>query len=529
MSKKKHRKQAERKDSSISAPTKKAPDLTTRFSPRSFTIIFFVAFVIIGILAYLFFLKKSSDQSSINSNQMVATNAASVLESLSRIDFTGMEAQVVEKIKKLQKQVLENPQSASAWGKLAINLDIHDLKNESILCYKQAASLDPNEFRWQYYPANVLYELGSPEALQLFERSLALRPDSAQAHIRYGHALFQAKRLEEASREFNAACNSEGGSYDAYLGLARIALSQGTLEVARTNLQKALESNPNHSEVHGLLSEVYRRLNMPEDAHRELLTSQKLPKKKPLTDKFELEMIAEGVSSYWYEQRGRAYLEQGSYEAAIQELKLAVETVSDPRLNTTLGVAYLHWQKYPEAAEQFNTALALNPKSVYAMNNLAAAFFEMHKVEEAIFWLKKAIQIQPDFASSYEHLGKLYLRLGKKPEAVQAYRRGNERLPDDPNLALQLAWMLATSSDFSLRNGSKSIQLAEVICKNNNYQDPQSLEVLAAAHAEKGEFANAAKFAQRGYEIAAASGQVELANRIKGQLKYYEGSTPYRE
>ena len=197
-------------------------------------------------------------------------------------------------------------------------------------------------------------------------------------------------------------------------GLARIALTSGNYEEARTNLENALQSNPNFGEVHGLLSEVYRRLNRPDDANRELGISQQLPKKKPLQDKLELELLAEGVSSYWYDLRGRAYIDQGYYEDAIRELKLAVQySKGDPRLLTTLGVAYLQAKKYPEAAEQLRASLARNPNSVNTMNNLASALFEMGKTDEAIQWLNKAIQLQPDFAGSYDHLGRLLIAIRK--------------------------------------------------------------------------------------------------------------------
>jgi tetratricopeptide (TPR) repeat protein len=518
MAKKKHRKQPacriSKPASRISQPASRISNPASRIMhPRK--IILVAALVIIGVFISVFLIKK-------NSNQAPAI--------LSQIDFSETEPQVVEKIKSLQKQVSDNPESAAAWGKLAMNLDIHDFKSESISCYKQAATLDPNDFRWPYYAAVVLDEIGSPEALQFYEQSQALKSDYTATHLRYGEALFHSKRLDEASKEFNAALTAEKNSAHAYLGLARIALTSGNYEEARTNLEKALQSNPNFGEVHGLLSEVYRRLNRPDDANRELGISQQLPKKKPLQDKLELELLNEGVSSYWYDLRGRAYLDQGYYEDAIRELKLAVQySKSDPRLITTLGIAYLQAKKYPEATEQFRASLARNPNSVNTMNNLASALFEMGKIDEAIQLLNKAIQQQPDFAGSYDHLGRLLLRSGKRAEAFQAYQRAWQKFPDDSTLALQLAWMHATSSEASIRDPQKAFQLADGICKKTNYSDVQSLYVLAAAYAEVGDFAGAIKVAQRAHQIAMRSGQVQIADQIQSHLKSYEAGQPIRE
>jgi tetratricopeptide (TPR) repeat protein len=530
MTKRKHRKQPKGIDPAASARTKELSGPKSWIRLQTPVLIFFLVLAILGIFASLYFLKYRSSQSEGKwHGQKIENGAGSVLQSLSHLDFTGMEPQVVEKIKTLQKEVLRHPQSAPAWGRLAMNLDVHDLKTESILCYKQAAVLDPNEFRWPYYCAIVLYESGSPEAIPLFERSLNIRSNYAPAHLRYGQALFQAKRLEEAAREFNKTLEIDPKSSHAYLGLARIALINASLQAARTNLQKALELNREHREAHGLLAEVYRRLNMQEEAQRELVVSQQLPKKTALQDVEEAELYKEGVSSYWYEIRGRAYLQQGSYEAAITELKKAVQASPDPRLHDLLGVAYLYLRQYSEAMHEHRAALALNPTSVRSMNNLASALFEMGQTGEAISWLKKAIQLQPTLAYSYSHLGGLYLRTGQKAEAILVFRRGHEQLPRDPQLALRLAWLLATASDLSLRNGTKAVQLADAVCKEEQYRNPESLDVLAAAYAEGGELGNATKYAEKAYRLATASGQTELANRIQVHKRVYEGGHPYHE
>jgi tetratricopeptide (TPR) repeat protein len=493
--------------------------LTPPSSHKPLRIIVVISAVFIfALLAYFFFVRRHVVQ---------PTNLT--LKKLENIDFNGSEPQVAEKITTLKKQLSKKPKSAAAWGKLAMNLDIHDFKQESVIAYKQAAGLDPKDFRWPYYLAIVLDEMGSAEALQFFDQSAKLNPKYAATYLRYGDALLQFKQNEEALQQFNAALSIENSS-NAHVGLARIALSKGDLNAAREHLEKATQANPRHGEVHGLLSDVYRRLNNQEEANRELQLAQQLPKKKPLQDKLELELIGEGVSSYWYELRGRAYLDQGYLEDAINELKLAVQySPKDARLFSTLGVAYLQAQKNAEAAQQLRASLDLDPNSVNAMNNLASALFEMGRTDEAIQWVNKAIEQEPEFAGSYDHLGRLLLRADRNEEALKAYENAMHQFPHDQTLALQLAWMLATSSESNLRNPKKSFQLADGVCKRNKYTDPQCLYVLAAAYADTGDFAGAIKLASRADQMAMMAGQTELSNQIKGHLKSYEEGKPIRE
>ena len=108
------------------------------------------------------------------------------LDALPELNLTQAEPQVAEKIRQLQNDVETNPASAATWGKLAMNLHVHDLKREALPCYEGAAELDPNDFRWPYYCATMLAETGSPQALHWFERSRTLNPNCPPVRILYG-------------------------------------------------------------------------------------------------------------------------------------------------------------------------------------------------------------------------------------------------------------------------------------------------------------------------------------------------------
>ncbi len=194
-------------------------------------------------------------------------------------DLTGVEPQVAKKIQALEQDVEKKPQSAQAWGKLAMNLHAHDFQQESVACYQKAATLNPQEFRWTYFAAIALQEIGSTEAIVMFEKSIEQKPGYAPLHLRYAQALFAAGRVEDASTEFERAFQLDGKSAESLLGLARIAFASGRLEESTSKLLKSIELNPDLGEAHGLLSEVYRIQNRPHEAERELILSQELPRK----------------------------------------------------------------------------------------------------------------------------------------------------------------------------------------------------------------------------------------------------------
>ena len=451
----------------------------------------------------------------------------STLETLAKNDFKGAEKAVVDKLRKLIVDVKENSSSALSWGKLAMNLHVHDLKNEALLCYEKAAALNASDFRWPYYKAMLQHERGSEEALKYFEQSLNLRPNHLAARIRYGQALFDSNRLEQAGSEFVKALEINSSSSHAYVGLARISLSQNQVKDCGSLLQKAIQVNPRHGEAYGLMAEVYRRMNQHQKATAQLAISQQLPKITPLPDDLEMALVAEGVSSYWHDLRGRAALERGDYARAEQELKTAAAVSPDFSRQDALGVAYVYQRKYAEAAAAHKKALQLNPKSTASMNNLAAALYEMGQKQAAIDTIRNAIQVNPKLPYSYLHLARLNLRSGNQGAAVQAYRSGLEQLPQNPELALQLAWLMASSTDASLRNGPEAVRLAEVVASRN--PNAETLDILAASYAEAGHFDRAVQVAEQALVMAESNRRPQFAERIKTHLKAFRAKRPYHE
>lgn len=446
----------------------------------------------------------------------------------SDIDLNATEPQVATKIRQLIQDVERNPSSDQAWGRLAINLDVHDFKKEAIPCYKEAIKLDAREFKWSYFCAIALNEFGASEALTYFAQSSKLKPNYGPAHLRYGQALLDAERIEEALHEFQLAVKYSPGASHPYLGLARIALIKKDYEQCFTYLSAALQKNPNHGEAHGLLAEVYRRKGDLSQAQREqnlALQSSKTPPDDPLL----IDWIKEGVSSYWYESRGRAYMQRGEYGIAIKELQAAVKALPDARLYDLLGIAFQYDHRFKDALKQHEAALALQPKSAGTLNNLANALAEQGRVEEAISRINEAIEIEPDFSYSYIQLSSLHRKSGNKREAMDVLERGHQRLPENHFIATRLSWLLSTCSEKELRNGKRALQIAEQSCNEAGESNAECLDVLAAAYAETGDFQKAILVATKAITTAQKEKKMEFARQIQNHLYKYKESKPYHE
>ena len=122
-----------------------------------------------------------------------------------------------------------------------------------------------------------------------------------------------------------------------------------------------------------------------------------------------------------------------------------------------------------------------------------------------------------NLALAYKHAGKL-------DQALALFRAGAEK--DHAEALNGLAWLLATSSDSAIRDGRSAVGFAERAVAKEERKKWSSLDTLAAAYAEAGEFAKAANV-QR--EAISLSQDEKVKNDLTARLKLYESNTPFRE
>lgn len=293
-------------------------------------------------------------------------------------DLSGLEQPLASKLAALREAVAAAPDSDQAWGLLAMNLDVHDFKIEALASYARAAALDPTDFRWPYYRAMCLVELGLPGALEEFERAAALLPDYPPLSVREGNALLGAGKRDAAKKKYAEALGAEPAvAAHAHVGLARIALIEGDAAASLGHALQAAKLAPWNAEAHGLLAELHRRRGEPDQALREVDLAQRLPGPAPLPDRYADRLLSEGVSSNWHFERGRAYLQARNFGSAARELGKAVEAAPTAEHHEHLGRALFGLGRYEEARRQFVEALELQPDFQGALDALAAVCAEL--------------------------------------------------------------------------------------------------------------------------------------------------------
>jgi len=126
-------------------------------------------------------------------------------------------------------------------------------------------------------------------------------------------------------------------------------------------------------------------------------------------------------------------------EVLLQEITADQPELAGPWVN--LGQVYVMLEKYEEARAAFNNAIAANPRSCAAHNQLGVLSRQFGDFRSAEEHYRSCLEQVPTFKDAYLNLGILYeLYLGKLPEALEAYRR-YQLLAGEPDRRVQ-GWVM---------------------------------------------------------------------------------------
>ncbi len=227
---------------------------------------------------------------------------------------------------------------------------------------------------------------------------------------------------------------------------------------------------------------------------------------------------------------GSALLIKGEVDEAIAYCNRAVAMEpNDPDAQVALGNALAGKERIDDAIVHYEKALAMRPDYFIARYTLSHALLQKGEIDAAIVQSRAALSIQPENADAHTNLAIALDEKGQTAEAIMHYRKAVEIAPRSLSAANNLAWLLATCSDASLRNGDQALELAVRANQLSHGANPLVARTLAAAYAETEQFAKAAETAHAALQLAKMQGDKSLAAELQQEIPFYEVSLPYRE
>jgi Flp pilus assembly protein TadD len=350
-------------------------------------------------------------------------------DAIQKNDFTGAEAL-------LKKAIDKDPKNYQAWFDLGFVLNRLGRVEDSIHAYRQSVAAKPEVFETNLNLGLMLVRFNSPEAERYLRAATGLKPadhveeGQASAWLALAHLLENTKPedalaayrkaseltpkdpephlsaglLQERQKEFSAAeaeykqvLAVDPHSTEAAIGLTNLYMKSGRLGDAEPLLRRLAIERPEDAGIHLQLGRVLAAQSKKDDAITEIQTALQLA---PADSDAQRELAD------LYSSAGKNDLAENTYRA------LVTTQPKDPELHRGLGQALLRQKKFPEAQQEFLTALRLKRDSPDVYVDLAFAASENKNYELTIRALNGRTLLNPDLpaicyflrASAYDHL-----------------------------------------------------------------------------------------------------------------------------
>ena len=327
--------------------------------------------------------------------------------------------------------------------------------------------------------ARLAREGAVAEAKSLLTEALRHDPLSARAHSELGTILGRQNQLAPAIRHLKEAVRLNGDKLpDAHLNLAVALRKTNRGDEAIGHLERALQLDPKLKAAHITMALIYG-------------------------------------------QQDKMHLAAESFERAVR---------LDPRDTQTrfnLALALVKLQDPNGALRQLYAALEHDPDLPIALTMASELLSKQGRIDEAVELLRGAVKRKPQAAPLHGILAASLEQIGEPAEALAHYREAERLQRGNLRALMRIAWIMSTDPNAELRNGKLAVRYARRADKKQP-NDVAVLDVLAAAHAEAGDFEQAVRIGERAIAVAQQKGQSRDAAVVEARLSLYRNDQPYR-
>ena len=451
--------------------------------------------------------------------------------------------------------------ASGARGALGMILMAASLPEAAETCFREAATLAPEDVRWLYYLGHLRREAGDlSEAAALFDAVLRLRFDDVAALVWLGEVRLAQDRPVSARPYFEQALALRPDSLAARYGLGRAALLAEDYQRAVDVLEEILARDPGAAAAHYPLGMAYRALGdeARAAAHLRRRQSTALRPADPLLAG--VDALIESARAY--EARGNEALDReewsaaadlfrrgleldpnhpalrhrlgtalylmGDVEGAMAEFERVLrESPNFPAVHYSVGVLLQGEGRHRAAIERFEAALRYQPNDGEVRLRLAVSLRRAGDPAAALEQYRTVLRMDPDVADARFGAAMALVQLRRYREARDRLDAGIEAFPGASIFPHALARLLAAAPDAEVRDGPRAMRLVEQLAARGQRTIDLG-ETMAMALAEAGRYGEAAAVQRDLIAAAEAEGMRDAVPWLAANLRLYEQGRPSR-
>jgi serine/threonine-protein kinase len=285
------------------------------------------------------------------------------------------------------------------------------------------------------------------------DRALQGDPQSPEVNITIGDLRRQTGRYDEAVAAYLRVLSQQPNNADAVLGLAEAYKASGNVREAEASYKRAIALQPNFWGGYNKLGAFYYTQNRYADAVTQF---QKVVQLVPDNER-------------GYNNLGAMYQRLGDYDNAVKVFTQSIARAPSAQAYSNLGTCHYFLGRYAEAAAAFEKAVQLAPHDYLYWRNLGDAYRwtpggaakAKQAFEHAVAACDEAIRVNDADARAYVSKAAALAKLGREREARQAILRALELEPQHASSAYEAAVIanIAGSEDEALSRLEQALRL----------------------------------------------------------------------
>ncbi|HTB15793.1 MAG TPA: tetratricopeptide repeat protein [Bryobacteraceae bacterium] len=277
-------------------------------------------------------------------------------------------------------------------------------RNSSTLFTHALAVTDANYVAYNNLGAALRHDGNILEAIDNFERVVAIRPDDPEAQDNLGEALTAAGKIGDAEPHLVQAVRLRPSFAKAHVDLGAVLFREGHAAEAESQYRIAVEFDPSDAAAQFGLGGV---------------------------------LMAQGR-----EQEAQARLERALPLLSAQVAMNPEDVDGHYNLGTIYGIL----GRADDAIAEFSQAIRLRPGDAQARFNLGTALAARNRLNEAQAQFAEAVRLVPDYAAAHFNLARVLEALGRREDAVREYRETLRLNPENREARQQLEAIVGSSA-----------------------------------------------------------------------------------
>jgi tetratricopeptide (TPR) repeat protein len=269
--------------------------------------------------------------------------------------------------------------------------------SEAEVAFKKAIELDP-ELISSRLDLGDLYLLGlrkPKEAIETYRAAIVVDPNHPGARYALGTALAEMGAADKAMVELKEAARLAPDNPLPFAALGRLHASRKEFDKALGAFAAALKANPQFVQASLARGDIYGA-------------------------------------------RGEDHKALEEYQAALKVAPKFAEA------QVRIGVIHERGKRYADAERAYLAAVEANPKFAVAYNNLAwMAADRKAKLDDALAWARKAVDLAPNVAGYQDTLGWVHRARGELDKAVAVLEKAASIKPEQAQIVYHLGLVYA--------------------------------------------------------------------------------------